>query len=55
MPAVTFTASLHRTTTDAEGETTITFKVPLTDLPALVRLGLLRQMELTVTIEAQAT
>ena len=43
-------ASIHRIVTDAEGESTISFKVPSSELVNVVKLNLLIQRELNIVI-----
>lgn len=53
MADVRFHASLHSTRMDAEGESKVTLTVPLSDLPALVRLALCTQQVLLVTVTTE--
>lgn len=49
---MTFSATKHKISTDADGESTIVLKVPLTDLAAVTALNLLPKVVLKVGVVA---
>ena len=49
-PFLIMLAQLWKITTDHEGESTVTFKVPFSELADVVKLNLLLQKELEITI-----
>lgn len=52
--AITFSASLHRSTTDREGEVTLVLKVPASDAPLVTQAFLvLREVPLVVTLSLE--
>jgi hypothetical protein len=51
---IVFAALLHRVSTDADGESKVTFTVPLSHLPALIRLGLMLHTVLNVTVQQES-
>lgn len=48
---ITFQGALHRIYQDDQGETRVTFSVPLSDLKKILKLGEWTQRLLTVTVQ----
>lgn len=53
-PSIVFPAYLHRKAEDADGESSVTFKVPSTSLAEMAQLSALHGTSLEITVRVRA-